>query len=190
MAVFRAKTARDAEEGFLSFSRAAPVGVRFGLGTVPLKARPVHTRTSCACWRVFHSICASIMGAGAPELKAPEKHGLAGVRRASAATAEQQEQLLRLLDPSLLFPPWTAAQHTMLEERARAPPPQYPPGTCRSCKKACGTPLMRPPGCMDIRHPAEFCAECLRAGALGIGPTEADAALLGRLWCSKCKRGE
>ena len=52
------------------------------------------------------------------------------------------------------------------------------------------TPLMRPPGCMDIRHPAEFCAECLRAGALGIGPTEADAALLGRLWCSKCKRGE
>ena len=36
MAVFRAKTDLDAEEGFLSFSRAAPVGVRFGLGRVPL----------------------------------------------------------------------------------------------------------------------------------------------------------
>ena len=140
--------------------------------------------------REFFCPAQTAMGARAPELKAPEKPGLAGVRRASAATAAQQEQLLRFLAPSLQFPPWTTAQHAMLEERARAPPPQYPPGTCRSCKKACGAPLMRPPGCMDIRHPAEFCAECLRAGALGIGPTEADAALLGRLWCSKCKRGE
>jgi len=125
------------------------------------------------------------MGAGAPEIETPEKPGLAGVRRASAATAAQQEQLLRFLDPSLQF-----AQHAMLEERVRAPPPQLPTGTCRSCKKACGAPLMRPPGCLDARHPAVFCGECLRAGALKIGRTEEDAALLGPLWCSKCNRGE
>ena len=51
-----------------------------------------------------------LMGAGVPELKAHDGPGLAGGRPTSAATTEQQ--LVHLLDPSLLVPgAWTAAQH-------------------------------------------------------------------------------
>ena len=49
--------------------------------------------------------------------------------------------------------------------------------------------LQRAPGCPDASHPAAFCGACLRYGAIKIGATEEDAALIAALWCSACREG-
>ena len=91
---------------------------------------------------------------------------------------------------------WTPAEkgamHAAAARDAHEPAsaPWWDGMSCARCSivplEASGA-LKRPPGCPDASHPAAFCRACLHDGAMKIGETAEDAALLASLWCPACR---
>jgi hypothetical protein len=135
---------------------------------------------------------------GAAEACAPLPGSATDPAAQRVSTSPFRELRRRLMSSRLPDGGWTPAELSLMQANAArqarelASAPRWDGSSCAACSivpREASSALQRPPGCPDESHPAAFCGACLRNGAMKIGETAEDAALLASLWCPACREG-